>query len=79
MKCTHCAGTGIFVVGRGENKAYMQCPACGGSGDPDKKFVEIDIVQYLKNNLKDDVEKDLVIDCVERLIRFNDLNKANGI
>ena len=79
MKCEHCAGTGIFVVGRGENRVYMQCPVCGGTGDPNKRVETIDVVQYLRNNLKDEPNKDLVIDYVERLILFNDLNKANGL
>lgn len=79
MKCKHCAGTGIFVIGRGEGKVYLQCPVCGGSGDPTKKQETIDVVQYLKDNIKDDPDKDLVIDYVERLILFNDLNKANGL
>lgn len=80
MRCKNCQGIGIFVVGRGETKAFMVCPVCDGTGKVGEPVIEkIDIVQYLKNNLPDEQYKDMVIEHVERLEQFIDLNKANGI
>lgn len=78
-KCANCKGTGIFVVGRDGDRVFMQCPMCNGTGkEGGAIFTKIDVVEYLRQHLDHrDVYYESVIEYVERLIQFEDLNKVN--
>lgn len=80
MKCENCKGTGVMVVGRGDNSVFMVCPTCDGTGRTDGKTMEkIDVVEYLRQRLDHkDQYYDMVIEYIERLVQFEDLNKVNN-
>ena len=80
MKCENCKGTGVMVVGRGGNSVFMVCPTCDCTGRTDGKTMEkIDIVEYLRQRLDHkDPYYDMVIEYIERLVQFEDLNKVNN-